>query len=174
MLSPNGLTMDEAKVKVIQNWPEPHKVKDIQSFLGFANFYRCFIYNYSNIVLLLTRLTRKNVRWEFSKKARTAFNLLKTTFTSAPILSHFIPGTPLIVETDASDYAVVAILSTISNDDQVHPIAFFSHTLGTSKLNYNTHDKEHLAIFATFKQWRHYLEGSEAPIDIVTDHKNLE
>ena len=56
VLSPSGLTMSDAKVKTIQEWPEPKKVKDIQSFLGFANFYRCFIFNYSDIVILLTHL----------------------------------------------------------------------------------------------------------------------
>jgi len=60
VLSPSGLTMSDAKVKTIQEWPKPKKVKDIQSFLGFTNFYRRFIFNYSDIVILLTRLTRKN------------------------------------------------------------------------------------------------------------------
>ena len=62
LLSPTGLTMDSAKVQVIQNWPEPRKVKDIQSFLGFVNFYRRFIHEYSNIVILLTRLTQKDLK----------------------------------------------------------------------------------------------------------------
>jgi hypothetical protein len=150
ILSPNGLTMDQAKVKVIQDWPEPRKVKDIQSFLGFANFYRRFIDRYSDIVLPLTRLTRKQVPWTFTNQCRDAFNNLKTAFTSAPILSHFIPGTPIIIETDASDYAVAAILSTVPLDGHVHPVAFHSRTLGISELNYDTHDKELLAIFEAF------------------------
>jgi Reverse transcriptase (RNA-dependent DNA polymerase) len=65
MIGPNGLQMDPAKVKVIQDWPEPWKVKDIQSFLGFANFYRRYIYNYSDIVVPLTCLTQKNIPWNF-------------------------------------------------------------------------------------------------------------
>jgi hypothetical protein len=174
ILSPQGLTMDPSKVKTIQDWPEPRKVKDIQSFLGFANFYRRFIQNYSEIIIPLTCLTRKNVPWQWTDERRSAFNALKASFISAPILAHFIPGAPLIVETDASDYAVAAILSTISEDKEIHPIAFFSRTLGTSELNYDTHDKELLAIHAAFKNWRHYLEGAETPIDVVTDHKNLE
>ena len=102
------------------------------------------------------------------------FNSLKSAFSSAPILSHFIPGAPLIVETDASDYAVTVILSMVAPDGEVHPVAFHSCTLGVSELNYDTHDKELLAIFEAFTAWRHYLEGSETPVDIVTDHKNLE
>jgi len=77
VLSPSGLTMSSAKVKTIQEWLEPKKVKDIQSFLGFANFYRCFIFNYSDIVIPLTRLTRKNTPWNFDDNCRMAFNILK-------------------------------------------------------------------------------------------------
>jgi hypothetical protein len=66
ILSPDGLSMDPAKIQVIQDWPEPRKVQDIQSFLGFANFYRRFIYNYSDIVVPLTRLTWKGTPWHFS------------------------------------------------------------------------------------------------------------
>src|ERR1700731_648729 len=95
-------------------------------------------------------------------------------FSSALILSHFVPGALLIVEMDASDYAVAAILSTVASNGEVHPITFHSRTLGISKLNYDTHDKELLAIFEAFTAWRHYLKGSETPVDVVTDHKNLE
>jgi len=82
VLSPSGLTISDAKVKTIQEWLEPNKVKDIQFFLGFANFYRHFIFNYSDIVILLTRLTRKDTPWNFDDKCRMAFNTLKQAFTS--------------------------------------------------------------------------------------------
>jgi hypothetical protein len=174
ILSPTGLTMDPAKVQTIQDWPEPRKVKDVQSFLGFANFYRRFIHEYSDIVVPLTRLTRKDLKWNFSDTCRDAFNKLKTAFLSAPVLTHWIPDTPITVETDASDYAIAAILSITLPNGEIHPVAFHSRTLSTSELNYDTHDKELLAIFEAFQKWRHYLEGSGSPIDVVTDHKNLE
>ena len=88
VLSPSGLTMSDAKVKTIQEWPEPKKVKHIQFFLGFANFYRYFIFNYSDIVIPLTHLTRKNTLWNFDDDCRIAFNTLKQAFISAPILTH--------------------------------------------------------------------------------------
>jgi len=88
VLSPSGLTMSDAKVKTIQEWPEPKKVKDIQSFLGFANFYKRFIFNYSDIVIPLTCLTRKDTPWNFDENCRNAFNTLKKAFTSALILMH--------------------------------------------------------------------------------------
>ena len=76
---------------------------------------------------------------------------------------------------DVSDYALATILSTLSpTDNKVHPIAFHSRTFTPPKLNYNVHDKELLAIFEAFKIWHHYLKGSLTPIDVVTDHKNLE
>jgi len=70
VLSPSGLTMSDTKVKTIQEWPEPKKIKDIQSFLDFTNFYKCFIFNYSDIVIQLTCLTRKNTPWNFDNNCR--------------------------------------------------------------------------------------------------------
>ena len=174
ILSADGLTMSDDKVRTILEWPEPRKVRDIQSFLGFANFYRRFIPSYSEIVLPLTRLTRKNVPWDFSDACRKAFNDLKTAFTRAPVLHHWVPDRQITVETDASDYAIAGILSITSDSGELHPIAFHSRTLTGAELNYDTHDKELLAIFEAFKVWRHYLEGSGTPVDVVTDHKNLE
>ena len=173
-IGPGGLHMDPVKVKIIQDWPEPQKVKDVQSFLGFANFYRCYIHNYSNIVVPLTCLIQKNTPWNFSDKCRLAFSLLKNAFTSALVLTHWCPKLPLIVETDASEYALAAILSIQEASGDIHPIAFHSRTFSDSELNYDIHDKELLAIFDAFKLWQHYLEGSTYPIDVVTDHKNLE
>ena len=142
--------------------------------MGFTNFYRRFIHDYSKIVLPLTRLTRKGIPWEFSDKCREAFEKLKVAFTTAPILAHWSLDAPVIVETDASDYAIAAILSQTQADGEIHPIAFLSHSLTPAELNYDTHDKELLVIFRAFETWYRYLEGSETPIDVVTDHKNLE
>src|SRR3984957_11117572 len=174
ILSPTGLMMDPAKVQTIQDWPEPCKIKEIQSFLGFANIYRWFIHAYLDIVIPLTRLTHKDTKWDFSEKCRKAFNDLKMAFLSAPLLTHWIPDTPIIIETDASDYAIAAILSIALPDGEIHPVAFHSHTLTSPELNYDTHDKELLVIFEAFQKWRHYLEGSGSPVDVVMDHKNLE
>jgi RNase H-like domain found in reverse transcriptase len=89
-------------------------------------------------------------------------------------LAKWNPGAPLIVETDTSNYALGAILSTIDpTDNQVHLIAFHSWTFTPPELNYDVHDKELLTIFEAFKAWWHYLEGSPSPIDVITDHKPL-
>jgi len=153
ILSPSGLTMSDDKIKIIQDWPESKKVKDIQSFLDFANFYYQFIFNYSDIVIPLIYLTQKDIPWKFDSFCQDTFNSLKKAFISTPILTHWIPDAQLIVETDASDYALAAILSIINEDNEVHPVAFHSHTFIAVELNYNTNDKELLAIFEAFKIW---------------------
>jgi len=174
ILSPSGLTMSNDKIKIIQDWPEPKKVKNIQSFLGFANFYCRFIFNYLDIVISLTCLTWKDIPWKFDSSCRDAFNSLKKAFTSASIFTHWIPDAQLIVETDTLDYTLAAILFIVSEDNEVYPVAFHFCTFTAAELNYDIHDKKLLAIFEAFKIWRHYLEGPAYPIDIVTDHKNLE
>ena len=174
ILSFSGLTISNNKVKIIQDWLEPKKVKDIQSFLGFTNFYCRFIFNYSDIVISLTHLIWKDIFWKFDSFCQDAFNSLKKVFTFAPILTHWILNAQLIVETDALDYALTAILSIINKDNKVHSVVFHYCTFNAVELNYNTYDKELLAIFKAFKIWRHYLEGLAYPIDIVMDHKNLE
>jgi RNase H-like domain found in reverse transcriptase len=174
MIGPNRLQMNPAKVKVIQDWPEPQKVKDIQSFLGFANFYRRYIHNYSDIVVLLTCLTWKNIPWNFDESCKLAFLTLKQAFIFAPVLTHYKPGCPLVIETDASDYALAAILSQVESNREIHPVTYLSRTFSDTELNYDMHDKELMAIYKAFKAWRHYLKGTKVLIDVVMDHKNLE
>ena len=103
MLSPDGLTMAQNKIQAIQDWPEPRKVWDIMSFLGFANFYRRFIYGYLEITVPLTWLTRKDIPWVFSDDCRKSFEKLKKAFTTAPVLTHWIPDTPVMVETSVGE-----------------------------------------------------------------------
>ena len=103
-----------------------------------------------------------------------AFNTLKQAFTSAPILTHWVPDVQLVVETDVLDYTLAAILSIMTKENEINPLAFHSRTFSALELNYDVHDKELLTIFETFKIWRHYLERSTSLIDVITDHKNLE
>ena len=174
ILSSSGLTISDKKVKIIQDWLESKKVKDIQSFLGFAKFYRWFIFNYLDIIILLIHLIWKNIPWKFDSSCQDTFNSLKKAFTSTSILTHWIPNAQLIMETDALDYALAAILSIVNEDNEVHLVIFHSYTFTAAELNYDTHNKKLLAIFEAFKIWRHYLEGLAYPINIVMDHKNLE
>ena len=79
--------MDPAKILAIQNWPTPKTVKPVQSFLGFANFYRRFIKNFSKIALPLTTLTKKDTTWHWTTDQQNAFNTLITALTSKPVLA---------------------------------------------------------------------------------------
>ena len=151
VVTSNGLDMVPSKVEIIRAWPIPTNVKATQSFLGFANFYRRFIRNYSKLVAPLTALTRKDTPFEFGSKALEAFESLKLHFTTAPILAHYDISKPAVVETDASDYAIGAILSQRDESGILHPIAFDSRKFAPAELNYAIHDKELLAIVWAFQ-----------------------
>lgn len=170
----DGLQMDNSKVQTILDWPTPQSAADVQSFLGFANFYRRFIEGYSDIILPLTQLTHQNTRFAWNTDCEDAFNFLKQSFTTAPILGIFDHQRRIIVETDASDFALAAILSQPDAAEVLHPVAFYSRKFTSPEVNYETHDKELLAIVEAFRVWRHYLEGSPFPTKVITDHKNLE
>ncbi len=119
ILSPEGLRMDLAKVSMIQSWPEPCNIHKVQSFLGFTNFYQCFISHYAEFTQPLTNLCWKNTPWKFGESESTAFHHLKTAFCSAPVLYHWAPDLPMTVETDASDYVIVGILSITTLDLEI-------------------------------------------------------
>src|SRR5260221_1424868 len=174
ILTPTGLHMDPAKVAAIQNWPEPQNVCDIQSFLGFTNFYHRFIADYSQMTLPLTDLCKKATPWNFGEREMTAFQTLKNAFSTAPVLCHLAPDLRMMVETDVSDHVIAGILSVTTKDNEIRLVAFFSCSLQGVEKNYDTHNKELLAIFEAFKNWQHFLDGSAKVINMVTDHKNLE
>ena len=173
VVDPDGIKMDKHKVQTVLNWPTPKTLHDVRAFLGFANFYRRFIKNYSSIAHPLTQLTRKGLIFDWKDKEEKSFQDLKHAFLSDGLLYHFDPDKPLILETDASDFAVAGILSQQHSSD-IHPIAFFSRKMVPAELNYEIHDKEMLAIISCFKEWRHYLEGAQHTIEILTDHRSLE
>ena len=172
-ISSTGLAMDSTKVSAVLSWPLPCSVKDVQSFLGFANFYRRFIKDYAKIAQPLTNLLRKDTPFKIDTNVEAAFSHLKTLFTSAPLLRHFDPNLTITLETDASDYAIGAVLSQ-SDDTETFPVAFYSRKLTPAEQNYPIYDKEMLAIVAAVMEWRNYLEGSLHTFTILTDHKNLE
>ncbi len=95
------------------------------------------------------------------------------TFTFAPILIHPDPANRFIVETDASDFALGAILSQFRIDGLLHPVAFYSRKLTIAEINYQVYDKELLAIIMAFEQWRPYLAEVQHWVQVLTDHKNL-
>ncbi|MBW0555418.1 hypothetical protein O181_095133 [Austropuccinia psidii MF-1] len=172
-VSSGGLNMDSSKVQRILNWPQQENIKALQSFLGFANFYCHFIKNYSKKNSSLTSLLKKDSSFIFNEEALSQFQILKEAFTISPILSHFNPSLLTIVDTDASDYALGAVLCQV-NDSGKNPIEFDSHKLLPAKLNYEIHDKELLGIFWALQCWRDFLLSLSYSFEVFTDHSSLQ
>jgi hypothetical protein len=165
---------DPSKITTAVDWPKPNNIKNVQEFLGFCNFYQRFIPSYSKIAKPLFDLLHKDKTWEWSEKAQEAFDGLKNTLKSAPVLMQPNTKEEFFLECDTSDYATGAILSQTGMDGKLHPVAFYSKSLSPAEKNYDIFDKEMLAVIRAFKEWRHLLEGTGKPIQILTDHKNLE
>ncbi|XP_031758562.1 uncharacterized protein LOC108647661 [Xenopus tropicalis] len=175
VISTKGIVMDSKKVSAILDWPTPKDRKAVQRFVGFANFYRKFIRNFSEVIRPITDLTKQKVKFNWSPQAQRAFDKLKENFTSVPILAHPVPSQPFTLEVDASECAVGAVLSQRSvPQGLLHPVAFFSRKLSKTEQNYDVADRELLAIKLALEEWRHLLEGAAHPILVLTDHKNLE
>lgn len=167
----NGVKMDEAKIQVVKDWPTPTTVKGIQEFLGFVNFNRRFIKDYSKKALPLTKLTRKDTPFTWGREQDDAFESLRQACIDPPTLATFRSNEPLRMETDASDLALGACI-TQERDGQWHPIAYYSRKFSGPEERYDVHDKELLAIVSALEHWRVYAESC-SELTIYTDHKNL-
>uniref|UniRef100_A0A803K1K2 Gypsy retrotransposon integrase-like protein 1 n=1 Tax=Xenopus tropicalis TaxID=8364 RepID=A0A803K1K2_XENTR len=167
--------MDPGKVRAVLDWAQPFSLRAIQRFLGFANYYRQFIKNFSLIVAPITNLTKKGADPSiWPPEAVQAFETLKKEFSSAPILRPPDSALPFIVEVDASEVGAGAVLSQrhpITN--KMHPCAFFSRKFSPAEINYDIGNRELLAVKLAFEEWRHLLEGAKHLVTVYTDHKNL-
>ena len=174
IISHGQMGMDPVKIQGVSNWPSPTCVKEVQSFLGFVNFYRRFILDFAGIARPLHDLTKKDMVWTWDVEHEAAFEALKTRVTSAPVLLFPDDTKPFKVEADSSNYATGSVLSQLGEDGKWHPCGFQSKSLNAVERNYDTHDKEMLAIIRALEEWRHHLEGTQHVFEIWTDHKNLE
>ena len=164
------------KIRAVADWTTPSSRKKLQQFLGFANFYRRFIHDYSRVAAPLTRLTCPTLPFAWTPEADVAFSQLKRLFSSNPILIQPDTSRQFIVEVDASDTGVGAVLSQRSPaDEKIHPCAFFSRRLSPAEHNYDIGNRrrELLAVKLALEEWRHWLEGADQPFVVWTDHKNL-
>ncbi len=146
---------------------------EVQFFLEFANFYRCFIEKYFRIISSLTNLTRKNISFVWTEKAEEAFKKLKKLFIFQSVLIMFESEKSITLEMNASDKAIETCISQSNDKKRLHFIAYYSCKLTVAELNYEIHDKKLLAIVNSFKQWRMYLKEFKHQIQVYTDHKNL-
>ncbi|KAI1003433.1 hypothetical protein K3495_g4771 [Podosphaera aphanis] len=177
VVSPQGLSMDPTKFQTIEEWKPPTNVRGVQSFLGFANFYRRFIKDYSKIASPLFALTRKDSPFLWTLACQSAFYFFKTAFISEPILRHFDPLLETVLETDASAKVISAVLSQyhsgLNSVKKLHPTAYFSRTMSPAELNYTVGDKETLAIVESLREYRRHVSNLTSPVQIITDHQNL-
>ncbi|QRW21225.1 Retrotransposable element Tf2 protein [Rhizoctonia solani] len=174
IISESGIEVDQSKVTDAMDWSTPKNVKNVQEFLGFVNFYRRFIPNFGNMAQPLYNLLKKDSVWKWDLAEQQSFEGLKKCLTSAPLLLQPDTTRQFYVECNASDYATGAILSQRNSEGKLAPVAYLSKSLSPAKKNYDIFDKELLAVIRAFKEWRHLLEGSELPVQVLTDHKNLE
>ncbi|KAF8760104.1 hypothetical protein RHS01_02258 [Rhizoctonia solani] len=158
-----GFSLDKLKIQAVQEWPVPTKVKEVQSFLGFANFLRQFVASFSHLARPLHNLVKKDTPWKWETREQEAFQGLKDAITNAPVLCHADPLKPYFLETDASGAALGSILSQWQEDGCLHPLGFLSKSFKRAEQNYNTHNKELLAIIRSFEYWRIFLEGNSSP-----------
>jgi hypothetical protein len=145
-VSHDKIMMDPIKVAGIKDWPTPRTVTEVCSFIGFCNFYRRFICDFSRISQPLHNLMTKDARWEWGTAEIKAFDMLKCLICAHPILVFPDDNCQYMVEVDSSNYATGAILSQLWDDNKWHPIAFLSKSLSPAERNYNIYDKEMLAV----------------------------
>jgi len=172
IIEPGQLSIDPKKIEAIVNWQEPENVTQLRSFLGFCNYCRRFITEWSKNTEPFTRLTKKEEPWRWGDEQRKLFKELKELFTQDPILKIYQSGLETVVETDASDFALGACLIQ-RHQDGWHPVAYYSRKMTPPELNYDIYNKELLGIVAALKEWRAFLQGTEGPFVVKTDHKNL-
>jgi len=135
VIGPKGVEMQREKVERVLNWPAPKSVKEVQKFLGLANYYRRFIKDFAKIAVPLHVLVRKEQKWKLEREQEEAFGKLKEVFTIEPILAIPDIDREMRVEADASDYAMGGVLLTKCEDGKWKPMAFISKLLnckGTS------------------------------------------
>ena len=174
VIGPEGIKMEKEKVKGVLEWPISKGVKDVQKFLGLANYYRQFIKGFALIARPLHDTVKKDRKWEWTEKQERAFEELKKRFTQGPVLAALDLDRKMRMEVDALDYATGGVLSMEGEDGKWRPVAFLSKSLNETERNYEIHDKEMLVIIRQLESWRHLLEGAKFKFEIWTDHKNLE
>ena len=167
----DGVRMMESKVKAVQDWPTPTRATHVRSFLGTAGYYRKFIKDFSAIAAPLTELTKESVKFDWGHQQEASFRRLKKAIAEGPVLTLPDPSLPFVVHTDASGFAIGAVLQQ-DQGKGLQPIAFLSKKMLDAETRYPVHEQELLAIIHSLSSWRHYLHG--AKFKVLTDHKSLQ
>ncbi|KAL2243765.1 UNVERIFIED_CONTAM: Transposon Ty3-G Gag-Pol polyprotein [Sesamum indicum] len=165
-----GIEVDKSKIDVIKSLPYPASVREIRFFLGHAGFYRRFIKDFSKIAQPLCALLQKDVTFAFDDKCMKAFDKLKDSLTSAPVIRPPDWNHPFEIMCDASNHAIGAVLGQKIGKDP-HVIYYASRMLDSAQSNYTTTEKELLAIVFALEKFRHYLLGTK--VVVYSDHAAL-
>ena len=171
VVSSTGVSPDPSKTSKIKEWPTPKCVQEVQQFLGLANYYRRFIKNFATIAKPLHQTTERRKPFKWTAECEQAFNQLKNCLTTSPILAMPDWSKPFIIDTDASETGIGAVLSQQDPDGTEHVIAYASRLLTKPERNYCVTRKELLAVVTFLIHFRHYLIG--VPFTIRTDHGAL-
>jgi len=169
VINRRGIQTDPAKISAVADWPTPTTVRKIRQFIGMASWYRRFVKDFSKTSTPLTRLTGKNARWQWGEAEERAFQQLKTALTTAPVLACLDFSRQFILQTDASNLGLGAILTQNSEGERV--IAYTSRTLNSAEKNYSVTELECLAVVWGIRRMRDYLEGYK--FMVITDHQSL-
>ena len=167
-----GIKVDPEKVRALREWEPPTTVRGVRAFLGFANFYRTFVNQYSKLAAPLNNLTRKDTKFVWRQEHQESFDALRDALMNAPILAKWDPEAPTTVEADSSGYVIGAVLSQQQSDGLWRPVAYSSKKLSPAESNWPIHDKEMWAVISAIRQWNAELQPTE--FTVYTDHKNLE
>ena len=172
-VSHGSITPDISRLSAVQNWITPKTVKDVQKFLGFANFYRRFIPNYAGLAKPLTQLLRKDTPFTWNEPQNSAFTEIRSILVSEPTIAIPSPDKDFLIQTDASKHTIAAVLYQPDKDRNLQPVAYFSKTLNPAQQNYDIYNRELLAIIEALHHWYIYLYQAPTPTEIWTDHRNL-
>lgn len=170
VVSQDGICPNPKTIESVMSWKEPCSVKEIQSFLGLCSYYRQYIANFSHIAAPMTKLTRKNVKFIWDASCQNAFELLKEKLCTSPILAYPKPGLKYLLDTDASDLGIGAVLSQVQ-DGKERVIAYASKRLTLQQEKYSVTRRELLAVVTFINHFRHYLLGQK--FLLRTDHGSL-
>jgi len=170
LVNQHGILPQPEKLKAIKEWPVPRCLREVRAFVGLASYYRRFVNDFASKAEPLTALTRAGLRFNWTDRAQTAFEKLKDALLETPVLAFPYPNKPCILDTDASDVAIGAVLSQVV-DGLERPIAFFSKVMSPAQRNYCATRRELLAVIAAMQHFRHYLLNNE--IILRTDHHSL-
>lgn len=167
----DGLAVSPDKIAAVKDWPAPKSVTEVRSFLGLAGYYRRFVANFSKIALPITELTKESVPFGWGAPQQAAFQQLKDALCAAPVLLIPDPDKPFTLNCDACQYAVGATLQQ-DHGNGLQPVAYRSKKLSPAEINYDTREKEFLALVDACSHWRHHLHGL-LPFKLRTDHESL-